>query len=178
MPITNEQLTDTFLTPQMRYYFETKLAPVPADEVSRRVEETLKFLNMATYFHGNIPVTKEIDDVWHYWILETREYSRLCSRLQGQEFIHHSSNVYLNFGDEQDRPTPDPLEEEAAVLCSYVLNYGRFEKDRVKYWVFADYLVEKCGWTVDQLNAWLLSAATSQTFRAPAQPDLVLTLSC
>jgi hypothetical protein len=170
MQITNQQLTDTFLTPQMLHYFETKLAPLPPQEVSTRIEEALKFLNMATYFHGSIPVTKEIDDVWHYWILETREYSRLCSKLQGQEFIHHSSNVYLNYSAEQHRPAANDLEEEAAMLCSYVLNYGPFETDRVKYWVLAAYLIEKCRWTIGQLNDWLLSAAPD-SLREPSPPN-------
>ncbi|MGA7557705.1 MAG: hypothetical protein WCF61_04745 [Terriglobales bacterium] len=161
MAITNQQLRDAFLNPQMHGYFEKKLPSLSSAEVLIRVEETLKFLNMATYFQCNIPVTKELDDVWHYWILETREYSQLCAKLQGGRFIHHSSNVYLNSGSEENRPQENDLEEEVAMLGTYALNYGPFERDRVKYWLFAAYLIDTCGWSLERLNDWLMSAAVS-----------------
>src|ERR1700761_2626398 len=92
--IGNEQLREAFLPPAMLSYFEQKLPDVPPAEVLVRVEETLKFLNMATYLSGDIPVTREIDDVWHLWILETRAYFELCDALHGRTYIHHMSNVY------------------------------------------------------------------------------------
>ncbi len=72
--IAREDLRHRFLSPQMTYYFHKKLAPLPPMEVDLRIEETLKFLNLAVYCEGAIPVSKEIDDVWHYWVLETAEY--------------------------------------------------------------------------------------------------------
>lgn len=162
MPITNQQLTGAFLNPQMKCYFEKKLSALSSAEVGVRVEETLKFLNMATYFHCNIPVSKEIDDIWHYWILETREYEILCSKLQGRRFIHHSSNDYLACHCDDIQPNSNGLEQEVAMLATYVLNYGPFEKDRVKYWLFAAHLVDNHGWSVEQVNDWLSSAVVAQ----------------
>jgi hypothetical protein len=40
--LTNQQLRQAFLTPQMKYYFDKKLAPLPAHEVDARIEEMLK----------------------------------------------------------------------------------------------------------------------------------------
>jgi hypothetical protein len=158
MAISNRQLRDAFLRPQMQCYFERKLSPASCAEVAVRIEETLKFLNVATYFRCNIPVSKEIDEVWHYWILETTEYQELCSKLQGRRFIHHSSNDYLECQGQGTKTHENDLEQEVAMLATYVLNYGIFEKDRVKYWRFAAHLVENVGWTLDQLNDWLGSA--------------------
>ncbi len=158
MKITNEQLRETFLNPQMRGYFEKKLAPLASDEVLVRIEETLKFLNIATYFHCSIPVSKEIDDIWHYWILETREYQQLCSKLQGQQFLHHSSNDYLRCQGEDSQVHENNLEEEVQMLATYALNYGPLQQDRLKYWPFASYLLKRNGWDVEQLNEWLASA--------------------
>ena len=42
-----------------------------------------------------------------------------------------------------------------AILRSYVVNYGPFETDRVKYWPVAAQVIQQLGWTVDRLNAWL-----------------------
>jgi hypothetical protein len=69
--ISNRQLTDAFLSPQMECYFHKKLPDVPAVELLIRIQEALKFLNLATYCEGNIPVSQVIDDIWHLWILET-----------------------------------------------------------------------------------------------------------
>jgi hypothetical protein len=153
--ITNQQLRDAFLSPQMKSYFEKRLSSVSHAEVLERIEEALKFLNIAVYCHGNIPVSKEIDEVWHYWILETKEYRKLCSALHGRKFLHHSSNDYLEYFDKEIHSRGNDLTGDVAMLCSYVLNYGPFKSSRVKYWLLAAHLVDKCGWSVRKLNRWL-----------------------
>jgi hypothetical protein len=165
MTISNQQLQDTFLSAQMKYYFEKKLPDVPAAELDVRIEETLKFLNMATYCDGSIPVSQEIDDIWHYWILETKEYDRLCASLQGRRFIHHSSTAYAEARDDGSERHKNSLEQEVAMLASYVLNYGPFEEGRIRYWLLASHLVDTCGLSVDQLNQWL-------TLRPAAAPSV------
>ena len=151
----------------MQCYFEKKLPDVPPAEVGIRIEEALKFLNMATYCHGNIPVSKEIDDIWHLWILETREYDKLCSLLHGRQFVHHSSNAFAACADGDGEVPQNDLDEEVAMLANYVLNYGPFEEERIKYWPFAAHLVNS-GFTVDQLNDWLQSGVAG-TVTEPAR---------
>lgn len=162
MAITGGQLTSAFLTPQMQCYFEKKLSPLPSDEIRIRLEETLKFLNIATYFTCNIPVSQEIDDVWHYWILETKEYQKLCSVLQGRSFLHHSSNAYLECAGTRARITG--LDESVEILATYVLNYGPFEERRARYWPFAAQLMDSLSWSIEQLNDWLLGAFRADWF--------------
>lgn len=99
MAIANQQLRNAFLSPPMRHYFEAKLSPLSPREVRVRVEEALKFLNMAAYCHSSIPVSKDIDEIWHLWILETQEYRKLCRILQGGGFLHHRSNAYAEYFD-------------------------------------------------------------------------------
>ena len=165
VPISNQQLTEAFLSRQMRCYFEKKLPQIPPHEVGVRVEETLKFLNIAAYCHGNIPVSEEIDDIWHLWILETREYQKLCSQLQGGRFIHHSSNVYAECDSAAGELPTNELDEDVTVLGNYVLNYGPFEAERVKYWLLANHLVDTCGWSLERLNGWLVSGLSPAAAR-------------
>ena len=157
MTISNEQLRDAFLSAPMQCYFERKLPDVSSVEVGVRIEETLKFLNIATYCHGNIPVSQEIDDIWHLWILETREYDKLCALLQDGTFIHHSSNVYAECDGGGAQVPANDLEQDVAALGNYVLNYGPFEAERIRYWLLAAHLVDNCDLTVLQLNDWLTS---------------------
>jgi|GEM_PF-1204671 len=158
MPISNQQLRDTFLTTQMQCYLEKKLPTLSREDLEVRIEETLKFLNMAIYCHGSIPVSQEIDDIWHFWILETREYNRLCRALHGRQFIHHSSNAYLNYDGYVVESVEDDLKHQAALLGMYFLNYGPFERNRVRYWILATHLVDSVGWSIERLNEWLGSA--------------------
>jgi hypothetical protein len=156
--ISNEQLRASFVTPAMAYYFERKLAPLPKAEVEVRIEELLKYLNLAAYSHGGIPFNEEIDDVWHLWIMQTKQYMQLCMALQGGKFIHHSSNDYEEYTDKDLRQRPIDLQRAVAMLRAYVLNYGPFEAGRVRYWTLASRLMEHLGWTLDRLNAWLGAA--------------------
>ena len=120
-----------------------------------RIEETLKFLKMAAFCDGNNPVSQEIDDVWHLRSLETRECGRFCACLEGRTFIHHSSSLCAAFGNDSGESCEDDLEHDVAALANYVLNYGPFEPDRVRYWPLAAHLVDSCSMDVQQLNAWL-----------------------
>ena len=170
--ISNEQLRAAFLTPAMAYYFERKLADQPPAEVAARIEELLKFLNMTTHSHGPIPVSDEIDDVWHLWVMQTRQYSELCQKLQGGKFIHHSSNEYEEYTDKDVKTRPADLQRAVAMLRSYVVNYGAFEADRVKYWPLAAKVTRHLGWTLDRLNAWLGAAAAASEPATDRQPAL------
>jgi hypothetical protein len=166
MPITGHQLCDTYLTGPMLHYFRKKISPLPETELRIRIEETLRFLAIATFCTGAIPVSREIDEIWHYWILQTQEYEALCLTLPGGTFIHHTSNDYTECFD-RDIGKRDNLPLDVKMLATYVANYGPFEECRVKYWLLASYLVEKCGWPIQDLNEWL--TANRQSFdRIPA----------
>ena len=162
MIITNSRLRELFVSPQLRFYFDKKLAPLNRSEIDLQLEETLKFLNMATYISGNIPVSKEIDEVWHYWILETQEYQRLCLKLPGGKFIHHTSNDFLNYVEKDIANQVMDLPHQVGILSSYVLNFGPFEVDRIKYWPVTEQVMRRCGMDVASLNAWLGMPATNE----------------
>jgi hypothetical protein len=154
--MTGEQLRKAYLSPQMLRYFERKLPELTPAELLVRVEEALKFLALAFHSEGNIPVVQEIDDIWHLWILETQEYWRLCERMHGCRYLHHSSNAFRASADAG--PPSNTIEQDVAALADYVVNYGPFAPDRVRFWHLPRYQVDVCGMSVDELNAWLMTA--------------------
>ena len=154
-------MREAFLSSQMKFYFDRKLTPLPTQQVNVRIEEMLKYLNMAFYWVGEIPVAEEIDEVWHYWILETAEYERLCQKLYGGVFFHHSSHDYAAYIDPDVKSHNIDLPLGVSILSAYVLNYGPFEPDRVKYWPVAIQLMQRLDWNLDQLNDWLSSVLES-----------------
>jgi hypothetical protein len=154
MVITNQQLSDTYLSAPMLHYFKRKFSRLSGIELHERIEETLKFLAIATFCSGSVPVSREIDEIWHHWILQTQEYEELCLSLPGGTFIHHSSNDYIRYFD-HNIGGHDNLRLDVKMLAIYVANYGPFEASRVKYWLLASHLLGKCGWSIEQLNDWL-----------------------
>lgn len=154
MPITNQQLFDTFVSAPMLHYFQKKFSSLSQIELRARIEETLKFLAIGTFCSGCIPVSRDIDQIWHHWILQTEEYQALCLSLPGKTFIHHSSNDYIKYFDENVGKR-DNLALDVKMLALYTVNYGPFEASRVRYWLLASHLVSKRGWSVEQLNDWL-----------------------
>lgn len=155
--ITNEQLRQAFLNPQMKHYFNKKLAPLSSHEINVRIEELLKYLNMSVHADGDIPFSTDIDEVWHYWVLETAEYERLCRKLHGGNFIHHTSNDYAEYFDPTAKQRKIELGRGLAILSSYVLNYGPMQEDRVQYWPLAGHVMARLGMDLDGLNEWLSS---------------------
>jgi hypothetical protein len=160
MAITGQQLCDAHLSEPMLHYFQKKFPQVPPDELLARIQETLKFLSTATYCSGPIPVSREIDEIWHSWILQTQEYHELCLSLQGGKFIHHSSNDYIEYFD-KNIGNHDNLLLDIKMLAIYVENFGYFQEDRVQYWLLASRLVKEYGWSIQELNDWLTSKSVA-----------------
>jgi hypothetical protein len=160
--LASAPLEVALLDPGMRRYFSYKFANVSDEELKARIEETLKFLFICHECTGPIPVTKEIDEVWHAWILQTQEYMELCDRLPTGRFIHHSSNDYLSHFDPLVGQR-DNLTEDVKMLALYVANFGPFEASRTKYWRLASHLLARHRWSVEQLNDWLQTTGPSGT---------------
>ncbi len=144
--ISGAELVAEHLSAPLRVYFDKKLASVAERERWIRIEEMLKFIVLMPHQRGPIPVIGEIDDVWHWFILQTEQYAEFCDKL-GHGFIQHSSNDYPN----PDAPTPT-LEDELQWLVSYVANYGPFDVERARYWRVAACLMSVQGWNIDELN--------------------------
>jgi hypothetical protein len=156
--ISDEHLRAAFVDDAMASYFGRKFPEVEPSELMVRICEALKFLFISSECRGSIPVTKDIDEIWHAWILQTQEYMQLCSLLPAGDYIHHCSNDYLAFFDDPSEATGD-LADAVRMLALYVHHFGPFDPRRTRYWRYASHLVDRCGWSVDELNDWLLTPA-------------------
>ena len=156
--ISDDRLWAAFVDDAMAGYFGRKFPDVAPSELRSRICEALKFLFISPECHGSIPVTKDIDEIWHAWILQTQEYMELCTQLPAGHYIHHCSNDYLAASGDAEG-APDDLANAVRMLALYVHHFGPFDPARTRYWRHASHLVERCGWSVDDLNDWLLTPA-------------------
>jgi hypothetical protein len=66
-----------------------QLYDVAAIDVARRERELKRYLVLRSKHPSHsLPITKPLDELWHLFLLDTREYSAFCETL-GRGFIHH-----------------------------------------------------------------------------------------
>lgn len=165
--ISAQQLLTAYVNQPLLQYFQRKFPQLSQRDLQIQLEETLKFLFMAEECTGAIPVSREIDEIWHRWILQTQEYMSLCERLPAGHYIHHSSNDYEKYFDAEVNERSNLL-LDVKMLALYVANFGAFEEERISHWLLARHLVNKCGWSVAQLNEWLGVGESNQHEDTPA----------
>jgi len=83
-------------------------------------------LNFSVAMHQEM---KEIDDMWHTFILFTKDYADFCQRYF-ENFIHHDPT------DEENAPSPEQFEKDLTQYLSYI--YDNLGEDTVRKW-FKEY---------------------------------------
>ena len=100
--------------------------------------ELLKFLYLSSKYSelkkNFIPVTQEIDELWHYFIIQTAYYQKLCSVLPGGAFLHHASLTFDEYREVKIKK--DLIVEILRWIVLYVRNFGELKEDRLRHWFF------------------------------------------
>ena len=155
---TDDQLLRMFLSPDMREYFLQKNSAITVEEIESRICELLKFLLMAEHCHGTILFSEAVDEIWHYWILQTRQYAELCACLPLRRVVHHSSADYpptrgatmLTLGDDRE------IDRVFSFFSSYVTNFGRLTDKSLEYWPPAEKMMHFGNWSLEEFNDILM----------------------
>ena len=74
---------------------------------------------------------REVDEMWHEFILFTKDYSDFCQHYFG-EYLHHLPNIFDNAPISMEEE-----DEEIAKLLPYI--YDTLGEETMRIW-FADYL--------------------------------------
>ena len=123
-------------------------------ELLIRTAEFLKFTYLRSLLESAesfVPVKKPIDEVWHAFIVQTREYVRFCQALPGKIFLHHTTVHLEDLGKEQDKSTL--VQNMLSWIPRYREYFGPFTEDAAQYWLMPSFLKEKFGLTLEQINA-------------------------
>lgn len=171
-----------FVTPNLLVYFARKFPELDRPAIEMRLCELLKFLILVRDFPGNIIFGKEIDEFWHYWIMQTREYEALCSALPGGEIRHHSSRDYPEellsmeqalaliapVASETTSPTASALPRDVSkqrfeqnaqrllsFFASYLATFGPLREEVIPLWPPLERLATRLNWDTAGLNAFL-----------------------
>jgi hypothetical protein len=154
--ISDQELLQSFVTPQMLKYFQAKLPDLNSKILVGRICELLKYLMLVRFSPGRILFGREVDDVWHYWILQTRQYAELCDKLPGRSFRHHSSTIYQETSEHAEKvDIAEAVQRILSFFISYYRNFGPVAEDRLACWPTLQQVVQETKWDLDRLNAFL-----------------------
>ena len=143
MPITKETLL-SLVSPKMSDVIEEAFPHLSSDNRVQALCEFVKFAHLAAHIKNLFfPCTKQIDDIWHCFVLETREYQKFCHSIAPGSFIHHSGITFRDYSEQ--RVPNEAVELQLSALASYVENFGEFTEEAIPYWPVASHLVAtKC----------------------------------
>ncbi|WP_203218317.1 hypothetical protein [Nocardia brasiliensis] len=136
------------------------------DEPTARIQvrEAVRYLTLVSAHREQLsglflPVEQAIDEVWHYLILQTREYLELCeNRLPGGYFIHHRSISYGDYGQRQ--PSREVMIEQfLRWIPLYCGQFGGFDADGGRWWTMVRFLHEELGYSLADISALAPAAA-------------------
>ncbi|MCQ8768980.1 hypothetical protein [Streptomyces telluris] len=137
-------------------YFTGSTGGAP-DYVERQVLEALRYLYLVSAHRERLsglflPVEQEIDEIWHYLILQTREYRELCEeRLPGRFFIHHRSIAYEDYQQEPGRE--QVIEEALRWIPLYVAEFGPFDEGALPHWTIVRFLHRQLDMPLEEIAA-------------------------
>ena len=119
---------------------------VAASQLQLRVAEFLKFLQLAACMNArHLPISAEIDEVWHAFILETRVYAALCEQAGG--FVHHTAKEA-----DPGSTTLRQLDDDLAFVVAYLEHFGEFPKAALPLWPALNRLSAHLGVSIDELG--------------------------
>lgn len=149
-----QNLLDYYSSPQLEGYFLKKCPEFSIEELRLQLGELLKFLNLSHHAVVDIPVSEEIDNLWHLWILETKQYHALCEKLPSGKYLHHLSIDYPHEGQEIDELKRSNL--QLSFLVSYVHNFGPFTSETLPFWPIAYNMFRCMDQNLEALNSYLI----------------------
>jgi len=121
------------------------------DEVQRQIDECLKFLYIVSTNKGRfIPLTREVDEVWHEMIVQTKFYMELCESLPGGCYIHHQSIGFSDYGERIGKR--EAVSQFLDWIPDYLENFGEFTSDTAKDWAVVQFIQQEFRLTLEQIN--------------------------
>ena len=152
--ISNELLVKKYLDQDIIEYFQKKMPKEQEARLILKLVELLKYFLLSEYFKGDIPFSEELDEVWHLWILQTKEYASLMEKLPYKKFIHHSSHEYVE-KNEKKMSLKEKINMQFSYLVSYRFNFGLFKVEEILFYPYAMALLKERNMNLEDFNVYL-----------------------
>lgn len=152
--MVGEQELFELVDPKVRDHIISKFKHYQIDDLLACFSELLKFLYLTSKYpnlsRNFIPVTQEVDELWHALILQTLSYETMCSRFPGKRMLHHESMNFIDY--KSGIPKGDLVNEVLRWIVLYVRNFGELREDRLQYWFFINLVKKTLNISLSELN--------------------------
>lgn len=149
-----EKIVPTFSPDFMLTVLPEEFSHLASNELNSRLIEFLKFIYLRSLWidvhDGFVPVKKPIDEIWHAFIVQTREYARFCQALPGKVFLHHTTVHLEDFAQHKDRASL--VKEMLAWIPRYREHFGLFTPEAAAYWMMPGFLQETLKMSLAEVN--------------------------
>lgn len=148
------------VAPRYDFYFmlkvlEEEFSHLTKDELLSRTSEFLKFAYLRSLYETEenffVPVKKPIDEIWHAFIVQTRDYQKFCQALPGKFFLHHTTTHLDEFGEEKNKSAL--VQDMLVWIPRYREHFGPFTEEAAEYWLMPSFLKETLNLSLEQINA-------------------------
>jgi hypothetical protein len=138
-------------SPWMRDHLRRAFNMLDEHELTTRIQEFLRFIYLqSTKQGGFIPVTEEIDLIWHEYILQTREYLALCLSLPSKSFVHHQTSTLDEYAASRERHVV--VQDMLDWIPRYYHAFGAFTEKTAPYWTIVQFLQNELSLSLAQIN--------------------------
>ena len=146
-----QRIAPDFKWAPINAHMRAKFSSLDEADFQTRYQELLKFLYLRSkYGKGFIPVTVEVDAMWHEFILQTQAYFDLCEALPGKHFIHHNT---VSLGEYTDlRSQEEVIADLLDWIPHYIKTFGPFIEDAAQYWMIVTFLREEMNFSLEAIN--------------------------
>src|SRR3990167_4210662 len=129
-------------------HWDHKFAHLTEPERTVRAAECLKFLYLRSKTgQGFIPLSGAVDEFWHAFILQTREYAAFCQALPGGDFIHHNSITLSEHAEQVSREAT--VQRLLDWIPHYLEHFGPFTEHSAPHWMIVTLLQQAFGYTLE-----------------------------
>lgn len=154
MEITQSYLL-SLIDPRVKDIIYKKYKDSNPEDVTNCLTELMKYLYLVSKYPEGlkgtfVPITEEVDNLWHQMILQTRYYPQICERLPGKLVVHHESMPFEEYAEEHE---PQKLVHEILRWVPYyVKTFGDIQPDAIRYWWFFSTLIKVQKLPLEKLN--------------------------
>jgi hypothetical protein len=142
----------TLLDSRYERIVRSRISDRPVEVLDVQLVECLKYLAIVSMTPGRrIPVTPDVDVVWHELLLQTSQYRSLCRSFPGGGFLDHESIDPESYNERVGDHAF--VTEWLQWVPDYVQSFGDFTEQTAQHWNVVRFLTDEIGLSLDDVNS-------------------------
>jgi hypothetical protein len=155
----------TLLDSRYERIVRSRISDRPVEVLDVQLVECLKYLAIVSMTPGRrIPVTPDVDVVWHELLLQASQYRSLCRSFPGGGFLDHESIDPESYNERVGDHAF--VTEWLQWVPDYVQSFGDFTEQTAQHWNVVCFLTDEIGMSLDDVNS--LGRASAAEVVVPA----------